>query len=53
MTISGVECSLRYVIFLDLELVIPRMKVYPRSSELVKKIVYPGQRVVVLNRYFV
>ena len=41
MSISGVECSLRYVLFLNLELVIPRMKVYigegPHTSKLLKK----------------
>ena len=57
MSISDAECNLRYVLFLDPELVIPQTKVYlkegARTSKLVKKIVYPGQKVTVVDCYFV
>jgi len=57
MSISSVECSLRYVLFHDSELVIPQTKVClgegPRTSKLVKKIIYPRQRVTILGHCFV
>ena len=57
MAIFGAENSLRYVFVLDSELVIPRTKVYlregPQISTLVKEVVYPRQRVTVLDRYLV
>jgi len=57
MPISGVEKSLKYILILDSELVIPRTKVYlgegSRTSELVKEIVYPGQRVTILDHCLV
>ena len=53
MPITGAEGSFRYVFVLDSEFVIPEPKVYlregPHTSELVKEVVYSGQRVSILD----
>jgi len=57
MPISGVKSSLGYVLILDPELVIPRINVYleegPCTSKLVKEIIYPGKRVMIVDRYLI
>jgi len=57
VSVPGTEGSLGLIFIFDLELVVPQTKVYFKKSsygsQLIKKVTYPGQRVTVLDRYFV
>jgi len=54
---SSVEGNLGYVLLLDMEFMVARPKVYfgksSRTLKLVKKVMYQGQRVTVLDGYLV
>jgi len=57
MSMSSVEGNLGYVLLLDMEFMVARPKVYfgksSRTLKLVKKVMYQGQRVTVLDGYLV
>jgi hypothetical protein len=57
MPITGLECSLLYVLFLDYQLVVSRSQIYlrehPNSLQLIKQIIYSWEWVLVLHRHFI
>lgn len=57
MSVSSAKGSLRYVLLIIRELMVARSKVCFRKSsctlKLVKKVIYPGQKVTVLDSYLI